>query len=368
MISRRIIGLTGVLALVLGLITWASPVTERQTDRDIYEATAEHGVVRDCSDLHCFHVLVAWTLGALPGPSLVKWKAYAALGNAAAAAGVVALSLAWALSARAAIMAALLSAFGFGSLYTLFDPYTSDPLMYALGPWLVWLLLHDRVAVAGALAAVGVLAKEFAAAPILVFAAATALSGRGWHALRVLAAGNVSLLVWLSLQLVLVIGYNYSYADNSSTHLLSGGYLRRWFETQTWQVSALAMYGEFGMLWFLAPLGLWLAPPAMRLFALTSLPVALLFAYVQQPDRALWNFHFLVAPLAALVLERAPAAVAWASIAAFALANLRLGAQLTMVPPARLALVISVLLAFASLYFTRRRPSSDRALAAHPAA
>ena len=44
----------------------------------------------------------------------------------------------------------------------------------------------------------------------------------------------------------------------------------------------------------------------MRRLAVVSLPIAALFGYVQQPDRALWNFHYLVTPFAALVLERVP--------------------------------------------------------------
>ena len=51
-------------------------------------------------------------------------------------------------------------------------------------------------------------------------------------------------------------------------------------------------------------------------------PVALVLCYVQQPDRALWNFHYLVAPLGALALERAPLALAGLTVAAFAFANL----------------------------------------------
>lgn len=366
MMVGKLLALFGALAVALGLITGAAPVTDRKTDRDIYEATAKHGIVRDCADLHCFRVLVAWTLGSLPGPSQLKWKTFAAVANAAGAAGVFALCIAWGLSSRAAWLAAILSAFGFGSLYTLFDPHTSDPLMYALGPWLVWLLLHDRIAIAGAIAAVGVLAKEFAAAPMLVFAGATALGGQRWLALRVLGAANVALIVWLALQLWLVIGYNYSYAENSSTHLLSGGYLRRWLETQSWQVSAASMYGEFGMLWFLAPAGLVFAPRQIRRLALASLPVALVFAYVQQPDRALWNFHFLVAPLAALVLERAPTVAAWVGVAAFALANLRLGAQLTMVPSARMPLMLSAVIAFVCLYFAFKRRAAGAPQGAAP--
>ena len=358
-ISPRI--LFTVLGITLALVAWAAPAMDRQTDRGAYEATASRFIVSDCSDLHCFRVLVPWTLGVIPGPSLTKWKAYAVVANLLAGIAVFALSRAWGLSMRASLTASLLSAMGFGSLYTLFDPFTSDPLMYAIGPFLVWLLLKDRVAAAGCVAAIGVLAKEFAAAPMLIWSAATAATGRWPEALRVLSAANVALIAWLSLQLILVIGFNYSYAGNASTHLLSGGYLWRWLSTQSWLVSALALFGEFGMLWVLAPAGFFLAPVSMRRFALASIPVALVFAYVQQPDRALWNFHFLAAPLAALVLERAPAALAGACIGIFALGNLRLGAQLSMVPPSRISLVLSTLLAILCLY--RLRTAEPQAVA-----
>ena len=70
---------------------------------------------------------------------------------------------------------------------------------------------------------------------------------------------------------------------------------------------------------------------------------------MQQPDRALWNFHFLVTPLAALILERVPVALAWATIALFAFANLRVGAQLTDAPLARFTLAVSGILAMVSV-------------------
>jgi hypothetical protein len=352
--TPRPLVLFAALAFALALIAFASPVLDRPTDRDAYEATASRFIVRDCADVHCFRVLVPWLLGPLPGASIVKWKAFAATANLFGAIAVYALSLSWGLSARGAAMAAAMSALGFGSLYTLFDPFTADPLMYAVGPFLAWLLLRDRLAIAGAIAAISVLGKEFAAAPMLIHAAAAAAAGRVAHALRVLAFANVALIVWLTFQLVLIIGFNYGYGGNSSTHLLSGGYLAYWLSRQSWIVSALAIYGEFGVLWLLAPVGLLLATPPMRRFALASIPAALIFAYVQQPDRALWNFHFIATPLAALVLERASAPAAWACVAAFGLANLRLGAQLTVVPSSRGWLALSAIIAIGCVYELRR--------------
>ena len=343
-------GLLGTLAVIALL----SPEPDRQTDRAIYETTASRTFVPDCTDLHCFRVLVAWTLGAIPGPSLIKWNSYAVIANAAAAMAVLALSRTWGLPARAAWMAALLSAFGFGSLYTLHDVFTSDPLMFALGPIVVWLLWHERVAVAAAVASIGVLAKEFVAAPLYVFAAVAFVEQRRLLAWRTLAAANCALITWLVLQFVLMLRFNYGYGDNSSTHLLSGGYLATWLSKQSTTGAVSAMVNEFGVLWILAPLGLLIAPAAVQVFALACIPVALVFGYVQQPDRALWNFHFIVTPLAALVLHRLKPAIAWMTIAAFAFANLRLGAQLPTVPAARFALAISVLLALAGVLLAWR--------------
>ncbi|OGA75708.1 MAG: hypothetical protein A3G81_15285 [Betaproteobacteria bacterium RIFCSPLOWO2_12_FULL_65_14] len=297
----------------------------------------------------------------------VKWKAYAVLANAGAAVVVFALCLTWGLSRRAAWYASVISAFGFGSLYTLHDVFTADPLMYLLGPGTVLLLLQERVAVAGAVATVGVLAKEFVAAPLFIFTAVCWYERRWAFGWRVLAAANLALIAWLALQLTLIVRFNYGYGENPSTHLLSGGYLVAWIADQSPRGAVSAMVNVFGALWILAPAGLWFAPAALRRFTVAALPVALLFSYVQQPDRALWNFHFLASPLAALVLDRAPAALAWSTIGAFAFANLRLGAQLPGIPAARFAMALSGMLALAAIAWSLRNPAHPAARAQVPA-
>src|SRR2546425_7620814 len=141
----------------LGIVAYLSPLPNRVTDRDVYEATAARRIVPDCTDIHCFRVLVPWILGSIPGPSVAKWKAYAVVCNAAAALFVFELCLTFGLSRRAASIACVLSAGGFGGLYTLHDPYSADPLMYALGPLILDQLLQERFAVATAIGAIGVL-------------------------------------------------------------------------------------------------------------------------------------------------------------------------------------------------------------------
>jgi hypothetical protein len=344
------------LALCLGVIAWASPLPQRVTDRDVYEATAAHGVVYDCSDLHCFRVLVPWVLAPLPGSSIVKWKAYAVICNAAAAVTVFSLALTLGLSRRAAWFASIGSAFGFGTLYTLHDVYTSDPLMYLLGPLITNKLLLGRLAVAAALGIVGVLAKEFAAAPLYLVSAAWLLERRWMDAVRAFVAANAAFIVWLVLTLILMLRYNYTYAGSASADLAGGGYLVSWLRLQSPRGIASAMFNEFGALYVLAPVGFFMAPERLRRLTLVSLPIAALFAYVQQPDRALWNIHFLILPLAAQVLERAPV-LGWTTLAAFAVGNLRVGAQLPIAPIGRWALAASVLLAIATTWTALRASS-----------
>ena len=79
-------------------------------------------------------------LERLPGSSIVKWKTYAVLANAIGAVAVWRFSLLLGLSSAAALGAMWLSALGAGTLYSLFDAYTPDPLMYMLGPLMsIWL-------------------------------------------------------------------------------------------------------------------------------------------------------------------------------------------------------------------------------------
>ncbi len=339
------VGYGAALLLVLGTIAILSPLPSQITDRGTYEQTASEIVVPDCNDLHCFRALVAWTVGRLPVPSTVKWRGYAVVCNALAAMIVLQLCLTLGLSARAAWTASILSALGFGALYTLFDAYTSDPLMYAIGPLMTNELLRGRRAIAGAIGIVGVFAKEFAAAPLFLFAMYEAVERRWPSALRTLVAANTAFIVWAIFQLTMIIRFNYGYGGTTSNRFLSGGGIGPWLHQQSLRGALSAMFNEFGALYVLAPIGFVWAPRSLRRLTIVAAPIALVLCYVQQPDRALWNFHFLVTPLAAIALERAPVVLTAATVAAFAVANLRVGAQLLFIPAARFALAASVLLA-----------------------
>jgi hypothetical protein len=360
--ARSTAALFAAFAAALGLIAWASPGPDHVTDRRIYEATATQVIVPDCSDLQCFRVLVPWTLGRLPGPSLVNWKAYATLANAAAAAGVWALCLTVGMTRRAALLASTISAFGFGSLYTLHDPHTSDPLMFAAGPAITNALLLGRFGVAAAAGIVGVFAKEFAAAPLYAFAAYSAIERRWLAAARAFAAGNAAFITWALLTITLMLRFNYTYGwnGNGSANFSEGAALALWLQKQSARGVAFAMFNEFGALYLLAPAGFLFAPRHLQRLILASVPIAAVFGFVQQPDRGLWNFHYLVAPLAALVLVRVSAPLAWTTVGLFTVGNLRVGAQLPIAALARWAIVGSVLLAAVATISAWRQSAADR--------
>ena len=344
----------GVALVSLAIVAALSPAPDRVTDREVYEKTEARTIVPDCSDLHCFRVLVPWVLGRLPGPSPIKWKAYAVVCNAAAAAGVFVLCVSLGFSHRAASFACFLTVAGFGGLYTLHDPYTSDPLMYALGPILTTLLMTGWFVTAGVVASIGVLAKEFAAAPLYIVAGASALGGRWRDGLRAFIAGNFAFIVWIVFTLTLMLTFNYSYGYASVT-FSKGAVIGLWLDRLSPRGVASAMFNEFGPLYLLAPAGVWFAPADLRRLAIAALPVAAVIAYVQQPDRALWNVHFLVVPFGALVLERVGDGLAAATLATFAIGNLKVGAQLPWIPAARFWLAASCVCASVAIVLAMSR-------------
>lgn len=343
------------LLTVLGVIAAVAPAPWYSTDRNDYELVGRELLIPGCSSLHCFRKLVPIVIEQLPGPSLLKWKAYAVVTNAFAALAVGRLSLMFGLPGPAAMLAVWLSALGFGSLFTLFDPHTADPLMFLLGPILTILLLENRTGRATWIAAVGVFAKEFVAAPLWMAAVAASMARRWGPMIRALVAAMSITTLWVVFQVTLLTAFDYTYGDNPSARVFGGGYIVHWVQELGPKAAAIALVTTYGALYLLVPAGWAIASTRLRQWTVASIPALMAFAYVQQPDRALWNFHFMAIPLAALVVARLPAPVAWGFVATYGAANLRLGAQLPFVPGARFFLALSAVIAIAALVTMRRQ-------------
>ena len=336
------------VALVLGLVAWLSP-EPYPTDRLMMERVGQGVIVPGCADLNCFRILVPATLELLPGPSLPRWRTFAVVANSVAALAAGRLAVGLGLSGHAALLTIWLSGLAAGSMGTVHHPYNADPLVLMFAPIITLWLLNGRRVAAGVLATIGVFAKEFAAAPLFIAAGAAGLR-RDWVAFRrslLLAAGVTG--AWVGLQVGLMTVFHYSYNQNPSSQLLAGGYLVHWLRHMSPAAAAFAIFGAFGALNLALPLGVRLAPQALRHLALAAIPAAAAFVYVATPERAIGNFYYLVVPLGALVLASLPVAATAAFVACFGLANVRIGAQIAGVPASRYALLASSVIAAAAV-------------------
>ena len=362
----RAVGRFVAIVAVLGAIA-AIAGTPAAGDRDVYQKIGRQLFVLDCHDIHCYRLLPAPIIEHLPGPSLVKWRAYAVLTNAAAAIALGRLCLVLGLSTRAAGIATWIAALGFGPMQSVFDPYTSDPVMYLLAPLMMADLMAERLGRPTLVGSLGVISKEFAAAPLWIYALLSALRRRWETALHAALGAVTATLVWFALQTALMTLYNYSYGNNPSVNLLTGAYFAVWTDALGWPRALASLFMAFGPLFVLLPAGWLRTDRSLRLLAIASLPALAAFVYVQQPDRALWNFHFVVIPMAMLALEALPDRLVWPFVIAFGIANLRLGdSQPTVVAWLRgLMLITSVAVAGVAVSATlrqRRTPLGAEAL------
>jgi|SoiMetStandDraft_5_1073268.scaffolds.fasta_scaffold07962_2 hypothetical protein len=346
------------IAAVLGATAWLAPLPWWETDRDIYERMSREWVVPGCNDFHCFRPLVPWILGRIPGAPLLVWKSYAVLCQLGAAVAMMHWVRRWNVSESTARMTAWLTALGSGACYTLFDPYTSDPLMHLLGPVLMLLIDRGRIATATGLSVIGVFAKEFAALPLAISAATRGTQERYSEMWRLAAAASVPIAVWALWQLFARTELHYITGPTYSADLTTGGYIAFWMITLSTTLVATLITMVLGGLWLLWPAGLFWGPRDLRRMTLASVPAILVLNALQQPDRALWNFAFLVMPAVAIVLERVPAILGWVLVATQTLLNMRFGAQLPQLPPARLSLAAAVLVAATIVWRARGQLSA----------
>ena len=338
------------MALVLGAIAAASPMRAHMSDKDIYESLEREWIIPYCRDLQCFRVLVPIALGLIPlGAGYLKWRIYAVVCEALAAVLMGRWVRMLGASSRASHQVTWLTALGAGSLYTLYDPFTSDPLMHALGPLLMLLLFGGHLLAPAVVAAIGVFGKEFAAVPLFVAGLTWLQQRRLAEAGRALLAFVVVLAAWGAWQATSRQLLGYAPVQHSG-ELLEGAFLAFWLANLgAWPV-VVSIPAGFGSLWLLWPAGVaWGSRELRQLTAASILPL-LVFNYVQQPDRALWNFAFAVMPAVAVVLDRIPSALGWSLVVVQALLNLRIGAQLAFVPPVRVTLVAAMVLGLLILW------------------
>lgn len=349
-----------VLAIVMRVVPDPFPTDEHNMQR-----IGQQMLIAGCDDLNCFRILVPAIVESFPGAVLERWRWYAVIGNAAGAMVSGELALAFGLTRQAALLTMWLAAVGFGSMSMVYHPYTADSLMFVLCPLATLLILRGRIGWAGVTAAIGIFGKEVAAAPLFIAALAFGIERRWPAAFKAATVGLVVTGIWIALQLTLIALLHYGYGPNPSVDIFAGGYFRYWLAHAGVRNAAAAVFVEYGALWILAGYGLTVAPKQLRAFALGAVPPALALSYVQIPDRALWNFYYLWVPLAALVLASLPAVAAWVFTIMFGLANVRVAGQVMSVPPIRIPIAVTLVIAIAAIVMTRR--SANDRLGGEPA-
>lgn len=341
-----------VLAVVLRVVPDPQPTDEYNMQR-----IGQQLLIAGCDDLNCFRLLVPAIVESFPGPVLERWRWYAVLGNAAGAVVAGELALAFGLTRYAALLTMWISAVGSGSMSTVYHPYTADSMMFFLCPLITLLLVRGRLAWAGGLATLGIFGKEVAAAPLFIAAIAHGIQ-REWHPVaKTLSVAVGVTAIWVALQLALIRFFLYGYGPNPSIDIFGGGYLKYWLDHAGLRSATIALFVAYGALYFLAGYGWMLAPARLRSFAIAAIPPALTLAYVQTPDRAIWNFYYLWIPLAAIVLASLPMFVGGLFILMFGLVAVRVAGQVMTVPQIRGPIAVTLLLAAFAIVMTWRSQS-----------
>jgi hypothetical protein len=263
------------LVAVLGVIAWATPLPTWVTDQGAYERMTREWLIPGCGDYHCFRVLVPWMLRLVPGPDWLKWKAYAVVCEALAATAMGRWVVALGFTPQVGRMLIWATALGSGSLYAIFDPYSSDALMHLLAPVLALLAYRSRFWIAGGIGAIGTLAKEFAAVPLYVIAAVRAQQGRFSEARDALAAAVAATLVWAAWQTALRVGLDYQTGPTYSANLLSGGFIWFWVTHIGPGLIVISIASVFVGFWILWPIGLAAGSPIVRQLTLGAVPAML---------------------------------------------------------------------------------------------
>src|SRR5262245_55899914 len=232
------------IVIVLAAVAAIAPAPA-ESNRDFYEHSGREVLMPGCIGIDCFRPLIPIVLERLPGSSIVKWKTYAVLANAAGAVAVWRFSLLLGLSSTAALSAMWLSALGAGSLYSLFDAYTSDPLMYMLGPLMALWLWQGQIVRATLVGVLGIFAKEFTAAPLWILSLFAVLDRRGNAALRLASASVLVTLVWLAMHASFMAVLNYQYGPTASADLLRGGFLATWLRSVRVRGALMYLFTSF---------------------------------------------------------------------------------------------------------------------------
>jgi hypothetical protein len=334
------------IGLACAAAALAPPEVGTTADRVGYEYVGRQPFAADCPhNIFCYRVLVPGLLEHVPLPPIARWRVFAVAANATT--GVLVARL---IEHRPAapLLASVLFQTSYGATFAVFDPFTPDPAVFLAAALLTLAWLANRPLAGLVVALVGVFAKETVA--LVISAAALASAVRPVRRRWWLVAAGATWLMVLGFHGLMDRFGGWSEASSGSADLAGGAWLARWLADTTLSPAARAFYVfiPFGFAWAFALLGFRDAPERLRTLTLAAVVALAPLVYVQTVERALATAFFVVVPLAALFLARAPLAWGLAAAIANGLLTLRVGLSPALLPPAAYLLALAAFVGLAT--------------------
>jgi hypothetical protein len=348
--TRQIFGLVVLNAMLASAIQISAPDQPINDDRESYEYVGEHGFAPNCPhSIYCYRVLVPLVLQQIPFEPETRWRGHQVL--AAAAAGtIIALVTHLVAGGRAALIASVLAQTNYGFSFTAYDPYTADPMVFVCAAMIAWCWVTDRWRLALIVGLVGIFIKETVAlVSATCLLAALPRDRRSWRA-WVTSAFTVAFAL-LAFRWTMETFYGWDISTNPAAQFARGSWLVRWWHNNPFLVRKLyLLFAPFGFAWLFAVLGFQSADWRLRRLAAGAILPFLALCYVQTPERALANAFFVVVPLAAAWLARAPRWLAISTAVANGAATAKVGSSTSWLPPSGYLMIPALLLAMATIW------------------
>jgi len=347
--------LNGVLSAVTPLM---APPEPRLTDRGAYESVGKDAFAPNCGvTVYCYRVLVPVLLEQLPINPETRWRAYRWAANTAAGAVIAGTTVSLIAGASPLVVGALVTVIvqaSFGFAFTAYDPYSAEPMVYLLLAVLTWCWFNQRWFAALAVGLVGVFAKETVALMSGAMALAAMIARRhGWRLWIVQAAvvgATLLLFHW-----IMDTYWGWGISANAAAKFSQGSWLALWWNHNPGVLRKLTfLFVPFGFAWLYAAVGYRFAPPPLRHLVIGAAVPFLALNYLQNPERALANLFFVVAPLAAVLLARVPPPLALAAVVSNGLLTATAGSGSAWMPEARYLFVPAAVAAAWVLWSLRR--------------
>jgi hypothetical protein len=217
---------------------------------------------------------------------------------------------------------------------------------------IAWCWIADRWNIALWLGLIGIFAKETV---VLVSAscllAALARDRPSWS--RWAISGVVVGVTLIAFRWVMDTYFGWSVTANPAANFAGGSWFAIWWANNPFLIRKLfLLFAPFGFAWIFAALGYRFATTSLRHLALGTIVPFLALCYVQTPERALANAFFIVVPLAAVYMSRAPLPLAISAALANGALTAKVGSSTGWLPSSSVLMFPALTLAIALIWWS----------------